>query len=117
MIKETLLSALQPLGYPCYQQGTIAPDMEYPESFITFSILDSDDTNHFDDNPLTTTWDIPVIFYSSNPELVMSEGRRIYNTLKAAGFIPHGKGSDILSDEPSHTGWVNEYSYIEREDL
>ena len=116
MIKETLLSALEPLNYPCYQQGTIAPEMEYPESFITFEITDSEDQAHFDNMPNLTAWNIAVIFYSIDPALVMSEGRRIYNTLKAAGFIPQGKGADILSDEPTHTGWVNEYKYIESEE-
>ena len=116
MIKETLLSALEPLNYPCYQQGTIAPDREYPESFITFEITDSEETRHFDNMPKITAWNIAVIFYSNNPELVMTEGRQIYDTLRAAGFIPQGKGADILSDEPSHTGWVNEYKYIESEE-
>ena len=32
---------------------------------------------------------------------------------KKAGFIPQGKGQDILSDEPTHTGWAMDFIYKE----
>lgn len=116
MIKEILLNTLEKLNYSIYQQGTIALDAEYPDSFITFEIVDSQEKEIFDNKSNATEWTISVIFYSVDPLLVQSEGVNIYNTLKNAGFIPQGKGADILSDEPTHTGWVNEYLYLERND-
>lgn len=115
MIKEILLNALEKLNHSIFQQGTIAPDDEYPESFITFEIIDSQEKEFFNNLSNATEWTISVIFYSVDPVLVQSEGVNIYNTLKNAGFIPQGRGADILSDEPTHTGWVNEYLFLERE--
>lgn len=115
MIKEILLNALEKLNYSVFQQGTLAPDSEYPDSFITFEILDSEETENFDNTPVAIMWQISIIFYSTDPLLVQSEAMNIYKILKAAGFIPQGKGADILSDEPTHTGWINEYLFYEKE--
>lgn len=112
-MKEKLIAVLEKYGYPVILQGSMAEDESYPESFITFQTIDSSEQNFFDGNPFGTQWQFAVIFYSSNPELLATMPKQIYTDLKAAGWIPQGKGHDILSDEPTHTGWVNEYYFLE----
>lgn len=112
-MKERLITTLEALEYDVFLQGSIAEDEAYPESFITFFTTDSNEQAFFDSNPYGTAWHYTVIFYTSNPALMSTVPMEIYNTLKAAGFIPQGKGRDIPSDEPTHTGWANEYIYLE----
>lgn len=112
-MKDFLYSLLEVYGYPVILQGTMAEDEPYPESFITFQTLGSSDQDFFDGNPFGTQWRFYVVFYSSNPELITTMAKRIYTDLRSAGFVPQGKGHDILSDEPGWTGWVNEYYFLE----
>lgn len=112
-MKKKLIEILKRFGYPVYLQGTIAPGDPYPDTFITFYVNDSDDGNHYDDRPANWIWDFDVFLYSNNPELVNSKPDEIRKALAAEGFIPRGKGWDIPSDEPSHTGWAQNYYYIE----
>ena len=43
-------------------------------------------------------------FYSSDPSLVNTKLLEAKALLKAQGFIVSGKGHDVMSDEPTHTG-------------
>lgn len=112
-MKDLIINTLEALGYPVMLQGSIAEDEPYPESFITFFTTDSTEQDFLDGLPHVTQWHYTVIFYTSDPALMSTVPTQIYNTMKAAGFIPQGKGRDIPSDEPTHTGWVNEYLYLE----
>lgn len=110
LIKNTLL----PLGYgEPILQGSMADDEPYPESFITYQIIGSPEQDFFDGVPNGTQWRFNIFFYTSDPALLSTEPTRIYNAMKAAGFIPQGKGFDIPSDEPTHIGWQNEYIYLQ----
>lgn len=111
-MKSELVEILESFGFPVYLQGTLAEDAPYPPTFFTFWTLSSPDAFEFDDQPTHTAWEFQVVLYSSDPrqlEEVAAESRK---ALKAAGFIPQGKGQDIPSDEPTHTGWVTEYKFI-----
>ena len=112
-MKTLLIETLEKLGYPVYLQGTVPEEMAYPASFITFFTLSGDDAAHFDNVPAGTAWRYQVFFYSSDPRLVASVPDEIRNRLKAVGFIPQGRGRDILSDEPTHSGWAMEFYYLE----
>ena len=112
-MKTLLIDTLEKLGYPVYLQGTMPEDEEYPASFITFFTLAGDDAAHFDNEPAGTAWSYQVIFYSSDPLLVASVPREIHSRLKAVGFIPQGRGRDIPSDEPTHTGCAMAFYYLE----
>lgn len=112
-MKEKLINALAALGYPVYLQGT-APQ-QYPDHFITFWTIDTTAAAEFDNALMLSEWQFYVYFYSTDPVLLQSGAEAIRETLKAAGFTPHGKGRDLLSDEPTHTGWVQEFSIIEEE--
>ena len=112
-MKQLLIDTLSALGYPVYLQGTINPEKAYPESFITFWTDYTADNAHYDDTVHSVDWNFTVIFYSSNPTLVNTVPLAILAAMKSAGFVPQGKGQDIPSDEPTHTGWEQEYIYIE----
>lgn len=117
-MKELLISVLEGLGYKnlVLLQGTLSDDEPYPEKFITFLTLDSPDIGHFDNESYGTAWAYQVANYANDPEVVKAEAARIRTALKAAGFIPQGKGRDIPSDEPTYTGWTNDYYYLEMEE-
>lgn len=112
-MKQKLIDELEKFGYPVFLQGSLNEDEAYPDSFITFWVDDTTDNSHHDNDTTSYAWDFSVIFYSSDPALVNSKPEEIRKALKQAGFIPQGKGRDIPSDEPSHTGWAQDYFYIE----
>ena len=112
-MKDLIITTLEALGYEVSLQGTMPEDEPYPESFITFQIIGSPEQDFFDGVPMGTRWEIQVFFYTSNPALMSTVPTEIYNAMKAVGFIPQGKGFDIPSDEPTHTGWVNTYLYLQ----
>ena len=113
-MRKLLLETLSSLGYgEPIRQGSMTEDEPYPESFITYFITDSSEIIHLDDEARGVEWACAVIFYTSDPEKLSSEPKRIYNVMKAAGFIPQGRGRDIPSDEPSHTGWAMDFLFIE----
>ena len=56
-----------------------------------------------------------MFFYADDPETVESIAAQSRTALKQAGFIADGKGVDIPSGEPTHTGWVTEYFYIKED--
>ena len=112
-MKTLLIETLEAMGYEVYLQGTFPENEAYPESFITFFTLASDDAAHYDNEPVATAWEYQVIFYTSNPRLIPTVPSDIYSRLRAAGFIPRGRGRDIPSDEPTHTGWAMEFYYLE----
>ena len=112
-MKQKLIDILSKFGYPVFLQGSMNPDEAYPDTFITFYVDNSDDNSHYDNDTTSYLWDFSVIFYSNDPSLVNSKPEEIRKALKENGFIPQGKGHDIQSDEPTHTGWYQNYYYIE----
>lgn len=112
-MKKKLISILETFGYPVFLQGSLNSDEKYPDSFITFWTDYTSDNAHYDDDVHSVVWSFSVIFYSSNPTLVNTKPDKIRAALKSAGFIPQGKGQDIPSDEPTHTGWAMDYLFNE----
>lgn len=112
-MKQKLYDELLKFGYPVFLQGSMNADDVYPSSFITYFTDDTDDGSHYDNETASYVWYFAVIFYSNDPTLVNSKPEEIRKSLKAAGFIPQGKGHDILSDESTHTGWAMDFIYQE----
>ena len=104
-MKNKLISVLEKYGFPVFLQGTLNPEEEYPETFITFWTNDVPEDNHFDNEATSFDWMFSVILYSSNPEIVNTLPDNMRADLNAADFIPQGKGGDVPSDKPTHTGW------------
>lgn len=118
-VKDELIRAVEGLGYiqgeTFMLQGTFAPDKEYPESFLTYWIDGTTTDAHYDDDVHSTAWSVSLIFYSASPVKVNTEPDRIRKHLKESGFIPIGKGQDVPSDEPTHTGWAMSYLFKDYE--
>ena len=103
-MKNLLIDTLSVFGYPIFQQGTLEEDEPYPENFFTFKNISTDGNEFYDNEEHSYIWEFIVAFYSSNPELVNKELLEAKKYLKNAGFIVGGKGYDVDSDEPTHTG-------------
>ena len=112
-MKQLLINTLSQFGYPVFLQGSLSADEAYPETFITFWTNYTADNAHYNNDVHTVDWNFNVILYSSNPAITNTKPAEITKALKAVGFIPQGKGQDIPSDEPTHTGWAMEFLYIE----
>lgn len=111
-MKQQLIDILESFGFPVFLHGSLGEDEPFPPSFFTFQIIDSPDEYPFDNDPTITAWEYQIIFYSSDPHNVEQYAAQSRAALKAAGFIPQGKGRDIPSDEPTHTGWICNYYFM-----
>lgn len=115
-MKDLLIQLLETFGYPVRLQGSIQENEAYPDSFFTFWTNDSYDGNHYDNEPISCIWYFDINFYSTDPALVNSILLEAKTLLKQNGFIISGKGYDVASDEPTHTGrGINAY-IIEQEE-
>lgn len=103
-MKDLLIQTLQPLGYKIIQQGSLNKDEAYPESFFTFWNNEVPGDEFYDNEEHSYIWNFDLNFYSSDPALVNTKLLEAKTALKAAGFIVTGKGYDVASDEPTHTG-------------
>lgn len=97
-----------------YLQGTMNPEETYPDEFVTFWTPSTNAVAHYDNKAAAVVWFFTVIYYSSDPMQVNTKPFEIAADLKAAGFVQLGKGNDILSDEPTHTGWAMDFAYAEK---
>ena len=97
-----------------YLQGTMNPDEVYPSEFVTFWTPATDEAAHFDNVAAAVDWTFYVIYYSEDPAKVNTKPFEIAADLKAAGFVQRGRGNDIASDEPTHTGWAMDFVCVER---
>lgn len=103
-MEELLINTIESLGYPIFRQGSLAEDEPYPESFFTFWNNSSDGDEYYDNQENSIIWDFDLNFYSSDPSLVYKKLIDAKQKLKEKGFIVHGKGYDVRSDEVTHTG-------------
>lgn len=114
-MKSKLLEALQPLGVTALLQGTLLENEPIPADFVTFWTADSSSAADFDNKSALTAWEYQICCYSSSPLRLEQLAKSVRNALLSAGFIPQGKGRDLPSDLPDHTGWVCDYLYLENE--
>lgn len=98
-----------------FLQGSMNADEAYPSEFVTFFTVQTNDLAHYDNAVRSVGWTFAVIYYSDDPLKVNTKPFEIAADLKAAGFIQQGKGSDILSDEQTHTGWAMDFVYPEKQ--
>lgn len=116
-MKQNLIAALVKCGFiegeTLVLQGTLAEEKPYPANFVTIWTDYTADNSHFDNNVTSVEWHFTVIFYTNNAEEITTKPIDIISTLRAAGFIPQGKGQDIPSDEQTHTGWAMEFIGVE----
>lgn len=111
-MNSEIYNALTALGYPVFLHGTLGENEPFPPAFITYQTLDSPDAFPFDDDPTHTVWVYQVICYADDRQTLEETAAACRNALKASGFIPQGKGRDIPSEEPTHTGWLCDFRLI-----
>ena len=112
-MKDALIELLETFGFPVFLQGSMAQNAKYPESFFTFWNNASLDNLHYDNLPVSYVWNFDVNFYSSDPLLVNTVLEEAIKLLRKNGWIISGKGRDVPSDEPSHTGRNVNALYLE----
>ena len=113
-MKERLISILDRFCPDnVYLQGTLNPEVAYPQKFITFFVVESPFDDYYDNDANKINWSVNVMFYSDNPREVQIIPPQIIRVLRMEGFMPQGAGTDILSDVKSHTGWAMEFIYQE----
>lgn len=115
-MKENLISILSTFGYKVMLQGSLLPKQPYPDSFFTFWNDDSSDQAHYDNQAISYVWRFTVYFYSTNPELVNTVLLNAKDLLKQNGWIVSGKGYDVATDEPTHTGRAIDLLFLELEE-
>lgn len=103
-MKDLLINILESFGYPVFLQGSLSENEAYPESFFTFWNNETPDGSHYDNEAINYVWNFDVNFYSIDPDLVNTMLLNAKALLKQNGFIVGGKGYDVASDEPTHTG-------------
>ena len=116
-MKELLIQILESFGYPVKLQGSLGQDEKYPESFFTFWNNSANDGSHYDNDAINYIWDFTVYFYSTSPQLVNTVLLEAKKLLKQSGFIASGKGYDVPSDEPTHTGRAIDVLKIENQEV
>lgn len=112
-MEDLLITTIETLGYQVRRQGSFASDEAYPDEFFTFWNNASDDGSHYDNAATSTIWDFDVNFYSTDISRTYSELARCKEVLTNVGFIISGKGYDVMSDEPTHTGRGMNVKYLE----
>lgn len=114
--KQKLINAIKLCGFipgkTFFLQGTLG-DNAYPDLFATYWTDYTSDNAHYDDDVHSVDWSFSVIIYGTTPEKIIEKADEIRAALKASGFIPQGKGQDIPSDEPTHTGWAMDFIFTE----
>lgn len=116
-MKDLLIETIESMGYPIFLQGSLNEDDPYPESFFTFWNNEVVSDAFYDNDEYKYVWNFDLNFYSSDPELVNSELLEAKRLLKNVGFIVAGKGHDVASDEPTHTGRGINVKIIEQENV
>lgn len=103
-MEALLIKALEPLGYPVKLQGSLLPKERYPKHFFTYWNDSADGSSFYSNKEGAIVWAYSLNFYSVDPLLVNSMLLTAKTLLKEAGFIVHGAGYSVASDEPTHTG-------------
>lgn len=115
MSKYKLWEAVRASGYSCYQQGTLMPSNKIPNTFVTYLQIDSEYVANFDNMPAATVWAYQVTLYDIDPASIRNKFDFVSSNLKKSGFFSRGKGRDIPSDLPTHTGITEVFYYLEDE--
>lgn len=103
-MEEKLLEIIGTLNFPAIRQGSLGPGDEYPDNFFTYWNNGSFDQAYYNNTPTERVFSYDVNFYSSSPNTAFEKLREAITKLKAEGFIVNGDGSDVPSDEVTHTG-------------
>ena len=114
---DMLIETLEEMGYvqaeSIFLQGNMPKELPYPDSFFTFRNFRNEYNIYRDNEPMQTDWTFSLNFYSNDVTKVDSTMLEAITKLKKKGFTARGKGTDAISDEPTHTGKENTLIYRE----
>lgn len=110
-MEDQLISVLEEFEYPVFLQGSLSPEIGFPESFFTFW-NNSTDGEFASNEEIHTIYRYSVNFYSTDPEKVYSVLREAAKKLKAAGFILSGDGHSLPSGVETHSGRGTEVQFL-----
>lgn len=113
-MEDTLIALLESLGYPVMRQGSLPPNVAYPDTFLTFWNSSEDGESFYDNQTAAATYDFDVNVYSSNPTTTYSVLESARAILKLNGWIITSRGFDVASDEITHIGRGFTVAYLER---
>lgn len=103
-MEDSLIELLEAYGFPVYRQGSLSDSDTYPSDFFTFWNSDSTDHNHYNNSNYGIVWTFDIYFYSNNPSNTYTYLSNAIDSLKSNGWIVNGRGFDVQTDEPTHTG-------------
>jgi len=113
-IRDRVCDTLKPLGVDVVQQGSF-PDEELPAKVITYWVVASPDTRHYNGRIAMTIPKIQIAFYSNDPSELLTLPDQISNMLLAAGFHRDGNWRDAAYEKsPGHYGKMTDFNYLER---
>lgn len=101
---QNAIDTLRTLCPKVLEQGSMAPDEQYPARFFTFWNTGSNDHKHYDNTAHGIVWELDVNFYSTDPADVYSTLSEAIKALRAAGWAISGAGHAVASDHATHTG-------------
>ena len=111
-MEDALITILESFKYPVYRQGTFETEATYPDTLITYWNTGSPDHSHYDNVEYGAAWSYSIYVYSVDPDITFSLLDNIRTALKAAGWIPDGKGYDSASDDAAHSCRALDVQYL-----
>ena len=116
-MEDTLITLLETLKYPVMRQGSLAPDQEYPDTFLTF--WNTDETGHafYDNADATVEHDFRISVFSTDPDTAYSVLASARTLLKTNGWIITDRGFDVESDEITHVGRGCTIAFLEPKNI
>ena len=112
--KETLFSVFDAMGCPYWIMHEMPHEIDYPPAFFTYMTTDAPFMEFHDNMPRGVAWAFMIGFYTDDPGNIDSKVVQLVRLLHAAGFVVHGLGEDVRSDEPTHVGRRLTCTYLEQ---
>lgn len=101
---QNAIDALKTLCPKVCEQGSMAPNEQYPARFFTFWNPATRDHKHYDNTARGCVWELDVNFYSIDTLDIYSTIPAAIEALRALGWVITGAGHSVASDYDTHTG-------------
>lgn len=103
-MEDQLIELLESFDYPVFRQGSIAPEQQYPDTFLTFWNTTEEGQSFYDNETASVVWQFRVYSYSISPITAYSVLAAARKLLKENGWIMQSRAYDVRSDEATHVG-------------
>ena len=114
-IEQKIVDDLAALNLPIYEQGQ-APGGQLPDEFLTYYIVDTVDTVHYNNLPAFTEYQTQLNIYTTDPSRVETLRKQIMKTLISKGWTRQGVGtSGMFEDRTTYTAWFMVFYFSVKE--